>query len=755
MTMHAHRNQVNVGSRHKRIDALNKVTGSTIYASDFGLPGMLHGRILRSEQAHAEITGLDVSAAEAMPGVRAVVTAKTTALQRYGNLVKDFQVFADGRVSYIGQAIAAVAADTPEIAEAALQAIRVQYRALPAVFDPIAAMAPDAPLLHPDLLHYKASPLADRAGNRSGRTTITVGDVDAGFQQSYRVYEHRFRTTPIHAGYTEPRVAVAQWDASGQVTVWCNTQLLFDTQANLAEIFGLNATQVRVIVPAIGGGFGGKLRIGMEHYAVALARVAKRPVRVFSSSHEELSAALFRYGSIIDVKTGVDRDGRILAKQARAIIDTGACSGSGPLVASTATLILAGPYRIPNLKLEGLSVYTNNHPGGSMRAPSGPMPNFAIESQMDIIAADLGIDPLEIRLRNIIHEGDLSATGQVMTGVGLEECLLKAADAIGWDRGDPENNRGKGLAIGAWMTSRGSSGAYLKLSADGRFTLMVGVVELGTGALTGVAQILADELGVDVADITVVSADSQVTPYDFGSQGSRTMATVANAARLAATDLLAKMRPLAAKALGVAETDLQLRGKGFVAGDKSIGFAALAAQAQMGAGGLIAEGTYIAEPIAYDASRVRNHFSPGWPSPSFHAHAVDLDVDPMSGEITIKDYVVAQDVGYAINPSNLEGQIEGGVVQGIGQAISEELVQVEGRVLNANLTDYKMPTIMDVPPIRVILVEHPSATGPYGAKGVGEPPCIEPPAAIANAVASATGKRITGLPITAEKISQA
>ncbi|MBP6818805.1 MAG: xanthine dehydrogenase family protein molybdopterin-binding subunit [Ferrovibrio sp.] len=741
-----------IGSRHKRIDASSKVQGATIYAADFTLPGMLHGRVFRSTQAHARIIRLDTSKAQAVAGVRAIVSAKTMKLNSYGNFIKDFEVFADGEVKYVGQAIAAVAADTEAIAEAALGLIEIEYQPLPAVFELTEAIKEGAPLVHPDVKNLKGHPLATPEGNQSSVTVIKAGDVEQGFKDSYRVYEHTFRTAPVHAGYTEPRVAVGQWTPDGDATVWSNAQLLFDTQSSLAEIFGISPGKVRVIVPAIGGGFGGKLRIGMEHFALALAHAARRPVRVMSTSHEELSAALFRQPAHIWLKTGVDKEGRIIAKQGRLLVDTGAASGSGPLIASTGVTLLAGPYKLPNLLIEGRSIYTNNHPTGSVRAPSGPMSNFASESQMDIIAHDLGIDPLEIRLRNIIHEGDLSPTGQVMTQVGLEECLLKAAEAIGWDKRNPEKNRGKGLACAAWMTSRGSSGAYLKLSSGGVFTLMVGVVELGTGALTGVAQILAEDLGVDVSDITVVSADSQTTPYDFGSQGSRTMVTVANAARMAGENLMKKLRPMAAKALGVAEVDLELGGKGFSANGKKVTYAELAATANMGGGGLTAEANYIADAVAHDPARVSKHYSPAWPAASFHVHAADVSVDEMSGAITINRYVVAQDVGYAINPSNLEGQLEGGAVQGIGQAIFEELVIVDGHVMNANMTDYKMPTSMDVPPIEVILVTHPATSTPYGAKGVGEPPTIQPPAAIANAVFNATGKRIMSLPITAEKI---
>lgn len=740
------------GQRHARLDARDKVTGTTVYATDFTVPGMLHGCVLRSPHAHALIRRIDVSAAAAVPGVYAVVTAASMPLNRYGNFIKDFEVFAGERVSYAGQAVAAVAAVTLEAAQRACKLIEIDYEVMPAVFTTEEALRPGAPLVRPEWESMKASPTVVRDGNRCSRTFIRVGNVEDAFKSAYRVHESSFSTTRVHPGYTEPRAAVASWDAAGGPTVWCNTQLLFDTQSALAEIFGVPASTIRVIVPGIGGGFGGKLRLGMEHYALALSRAARRPVRVVPSSPEEMVAALSRQPARIELKTGVDKEGRLVALQGLLVIETGACSGSGPLIASTGTTILAGPYRTPNILIEGAAVYTNSPPTGSMRAPAGPMSNFALESHLDIIAADLGIDPLELRLRNIIREGDICPTGQTAVDVGLEECLRKAAAAIGWDQRNPAKNRGKAIACGWWMTSRGASGAYLRLMPDGRVTMIVGVIEIGTGALTGAAQVLAEEMGLELADIEVVSGDSSFAPYDFGSQGSRTLFAVANALRAAATSLKSKLRERAAAMLSVDPAGLVQRGKSFFAGERSVTFGAIAAHAQLNGGGLIAEGTYLAPAVAYDASRTQNHMGPGWSSPSFHAHAADVSVDTATGEITVHRYVVAQDVGYAINPTYLEGQIEGGVIQGLGQAMSEELVVVDGQVMNGNLTDYKMPTAMDAPDVEVILVLRPSAEGPFGAKGVGEPPCMEPPAALANAVASATGKRITDLPITAEKV---
>jgi CO/xanthine dehydrogenase Mo-binding subunit len=750
MTVHAKRT---VGRRLHRLDGVGKVTGALHYVSDMTLTGMLFGRVFRSTEPHARIIRLDVSKAQALPGVHAVLTAADLPLVRYGPLVQDMPLLARERVLFVGQPVALIAAKSLEVADRALELIEVEYEALPAVLEPEDSLGSHAPLLHPEWKDYTASPVLARNGNVSSKARISNGDVDKAFAESYRVYEHSFSTQIVHAGYTEARVAIAQWNG-GEVTVWSNAQLPFEVQTTLSAILRVDLSKVRVIVPAIGGGFGGKLRIGVEHFAAVLARATRRPVRIMTTVHEELVAAHPRQPATIVIKSGVTKEGRILAKQARVTVDTGAFAGSGPGVAAIALQILAGPYDVANIDLESFAVYTNKTPTGSFRAPSGPMGNFAVECHMDLIADDLGIDPLELRLRNLVEEGGTGPSGETLQSVSIRECLLKAAEAIGWDQRRPERNRGKGLACGWWMTTGGAAGVYVKISPDGSVSLTSGAVELGTAALTGAAQILAEELGVDLGDIRLGAVDTHMSPYDYGAQGSRTTFSVGNACRSAAAMLRDKLFALAARELQAPVDTLELRDKHVFSGNRQVSLAELARVAQLsGEGGLIAHGTTNALPTPYDRARVENHTLPAWNTPSYHAHAVDLSVDPLTGEITIHRYVVAQDVGFAINPTYIEGQVEGGVAQGLGQAMSEEIVFRGGRVLNPNLTDYKMPTSMDVPRVEAILVESPSAAGPFGAKGVGEPPVIEPPAAIANAVASATGLMMHSLPITAEKIA--
>ena len=741
------------GKRLSRIDGIGKVTGRHVYAADFAWPGMLFGKVLRSTEAHARIVRLDVSKARALPGVRTILTAADVPQIRFGTAVKDRAMFAEGKVRFRGEAIAAVAATSLEVAEAALRLIEIQYEPMPAVFDPEESLAQGAPLVHPEWADYQALPVYDREGNVSGRSSMGDGDVATGFAEAFRIYEHRFTTQLVHPGYTEPRAAVASWDGNGDVIVWTNTQLPFDMKNMLAEVLDLPAAKVRVIVPGIGGGFGGKLRVGVEHYAAWLARKSRRPVKVMTTSEEELIDAYPRQPTVITLKTGVSRDGILLAREGRVVIDCGAYANSGPPTVAIALQVLAGPYRTPHLALEGVAVYTNKGATGSFRAPAGPMANFAVESQMDMIADDLGIDPLEMRLRNVYREGDKGPAGEALVSVSIEECLTRAAEAIGWKDRKPGPGRGKGIACSWWLTTGGSSGVYVKINPEGTVILTSGAVELGSGALTGAAQILAEELALDLADISVTGVDTQSSPYDYGAQGSRTAFSVGNACIAAAADLRRQIFEIAAGQWNVPTEGMELRDKSVVLGDRRMSLAEVAALSQRSGGGLISHGTAIQPMPAFDPTRVKHHPLPAWTSHSFHAHAVDLSVDRVTGEVTINRYVVAQDVGFAINPTYIEGQIEGGVAQGIGQALSEEIIYEDGRVLNANLTDYKMPTMMDMPRVECILIEKPSVNGPYGAKGVGEPPCIQPPAAIANAIAVASGVRVQELPITAEKIA--
>jgi CO/xanthine dehydrogenase Mo-binding subunit len=422
-----------------------------------------------------------------------------------------------------------------------------------------------------------------------------------------------------------------------------------------------------------------------------------------------------------------------------------------------ATLVLAGPYRITHLLLEAVAVYTHKQNFGSYRAPTGPQCAFAVESQMDMIARRLGLDPLAFRLRNILRDGDQGPTGQVFGRVSLETALRRAAAAIGWEE-RRQRHRGKGLACGWWTTTGGPSGVYAKLHPDGTATLATGCAEIGTGALTVAAQVFADDLSLPLEAVTLISADTFATPYDYGAQGSRSAFAVGNAARVAAAEIREQVLQVAADAMEASVADLELRKASVVVRgtpSRRMPLADVVRLAMQRQGGIVATGTFVAPATPYERHCVRGHFYPAFNSPSFHAHAAEVEVDPETGGVRVLRYVVAQDVGRALNPRLIEGQIEGGVAQGLGQALRECIPYQDAHPVVHNLSDYALPRAIDVPAITSILIEEPSETGPHGARGVAEPPIIEPPAALANAIDDAVGARVTGLPLWPERVFRA
>jgi CO/xanthine dehydrogenase Mo-binding subunit len=781
MAERAHEARRVAGKSLPRLDGYGKVTGRAIYSMDFSMAGMLHGAVLRSPHPYARIKRIDTTRAAAHTTVHAVVTGddlptdlglgrhpsgiqEYSALPkqptRYGDVVHDNTLLAKDTVRYIGQPVALVAADTVEAALEALELIEVEYEPLTPIFDAEEAIKPGAPLVHEDWESYEAPDGMGREGNICSRTRIHKGDVERAFADADLIVERKYTTGIQHQGYTEPRVAIAAVDGQDVLTIWTGTQLPFNVQATVCRLLNRPSSSVRVIGMGLGGGFGSKLLLGAEAFAALLTlKTGGRPVRVLIPTADDLQDGYPRHPSHTVLRAAVKRDGTLTALQGRIILDTGGFSGSGPGLASVTTLVLAGPYKIPNLDLEGMAVYTNKMNFGPMRAPSGPQAAFALESLVDEIAGELGMDAVELRLKNIVDEGDLGPTGQMLTGVGVREALKKAAQTIGWGD-DPGPNRGKGIAISWWTTTGGSSGVYVKLNPDGTVLLSSGAVDIGTGAVAaGAAQVLAEELGVDLSDIRLGVPDTTTAPFDYGAQGSRTTVAVGRACMAAANDLKTQILELASEMLQVPVEALELRDKAVCVEDaphirKSL--AELASFSIDERGGLIGRGTFIAPKTPYDESTVTNHFYPAFHSPSFHAHAVEVEVNPETGGVRLLRYVVAQDVGYAINPGFVEGQMQGGATQSIGYALSEELVYgPDGRILNPNLTDYKMPTIADVPTIETIIVEAPGPFGPFGAKGVGEPAVLPGAPAIANAVKRATGARVRSLPITAEKLWRA
>lgn len=752
---------VNTTGSALRLDGPEKVVGRAAYGPDLVRPGMLHARLLRSLVPHGRILAIDTSAAARLPGVRAVLTAADVPDVRFGGLINDVPLLARDKVRYQGEPIAVVAAISPEVAAEALSLIDVQIEELPLVDDPEQAMRPDAPLIHEAWASYAAAPHVEREGNICAHTTIARGDLEAAFAAADLVVEERYATAMVHQGYLEPRAALAEATPDGRITVWSTTQLPFLIREQLAAILGVPVGRVRVIATTIGGGFGGKLRILLEPYCALLALRTGRPVRMVMSVEEELVADAPRAASITAVRSAVARDGRILGRQVRVIFDCGAYAGSGPAIASVGALVALGPYRVPAVRIDAYGVYTNKANTGSYRAPGAPQVNFAIESHMDEIARRLGLDPLELRLRNVLEEGDQAANGQVVRGVSIREVLRRAAEAIGWGEPSappesPSLRRGKGLACAWWTTTQGASSAYVRANEDGSVVLVTGCAEIGTGAITaGVPQLVAERLGIDPSSVIVVSADTDATPYDYGAQGSRSLYMVGLAAVRAADDLAEKLLRLAAEQLEVAPADLELRqGAARVRGapERAIPLGELVKVAMKQGGPPIGTGALSGVVTEYDDHCVRHSTYPAFHEPSFAAHAAEVEVDAETGQVHVLRYVAAHDVGHVVNPLGIIGQIEGGVAQGLGQALSEQIVMADGGVVNPNLAGYRLPSAVNVPRIESITVASPSAHGPLGVKGVGEPPIIPPGATIANAIRAATGARIRTLPMTPERV---
>lgn len=743
-----------VGQPVPRLDAIEKVCGSATYADDIRLPGMLYGRILRSPHAHARIVSIDISEASKVPGVLAVVTGDDI-VALGGEAVRDMPFLARGKVRYVGEPVAAVAAASEKVAEIALGLIRVTYEELPAVFDPVEAAQEGAVLIHEDLEQYAHISVV-RPVPRSNIISLTefeYGDLEKGFADSDYVFEDTFRIHTVQHGQIEPHCVIAQVLEDGTITLWVANDGPHRLRKDLADALGLPLNRIRVIVPYVGGGFGGKGGLKLEPVAVALAqKTSPRPVKVVMTREEVFTASLVRHAAVIKVKTGVTKDGILVAREVVGYWDTGAYAEKGPTVVRQATSSAAGPYRIPNARLMGYCVYTNKVVAGAYRGYGTPQVTWAYESQMDIIARKLGIDPLEIRLRNLLREGDvIPGAGERARSIGLEECLRRVAAELNWGESLPPLH-GRGIACTMKRTKTPSgSAAYVSLNQDGTVNLVVSTVEEGQGPRTVLAQIVSEELGVPLESIKVSHPDTSVTPYDASTTGSRSTFHMGNAVREAARDVKVQIVRLAGEVFDCSpEAVSVLDGKVRVRSGESeviITYGDLLKRVYGAGGSVLGRGFY------YSPSPKGTGLFAG---PSvfwmYGAQGVEVKVDPETGQINVLKVVAAHDVGKAINPYTCLGQIEGGVVHGLGTALFEEVLVQGGRILNPNLHDYGMPTALDVPDLVGIIVEASHPEGPFGAKGVGEPVTTPIAAAIANAVHDAVGVRIKELPLTPERV---
>ena len=753
-TRAANGNDDAIGARMVRTDAVEKVTGSAIYAEDVRLPRMVYGALVRSPFPHANILSIDTSAAVNHPDVRAVVTGRDIEMGYYGYELQDQRVFALEKVRYLGEPVAAVAAVTPDAAREAAALVKVEYEELPAVFDPEEAMSEDAPLVHEDPEAYHLDWESERKGNLCYRLEFGDGDVEQGFAESDQVIEGTYHTPEAHSGAIEPHSATAMSEPTGRITIWTTTQKPFAVRSYLAKALKRPISTFKVVPTHIGGGFGGKLFPVVEPYVVLLAERSGLPVQMTLSRDEEMAGAmLLRHPSKVHIKTGVMNDGSLVAHQVRMLFNTGAYGPYGPNTAALGSLMAGGPYRIPNLEITGLVTYTNNVPKGSIRCPSGPQMAFAVETHIDKVARAIGMDGLSFRLKNAWEDGDATCTGQPLAAVSLKECLQKAADAVEWDKPSPPG-AGKGLACNWWVSGTWGTQTLIETNEDATFRLISGCVDMGTGGLTSsVLQMAAAGLGVPADSIRLARGDTDNLPWDHGHGGSRMTFTIARSAYEAALDLKRQLLEEAAARLEAAPDDMVLEdGRVFVRGDPSnaIGLAEICYNRHKKHGGPMVG---VSSLLDDQPPTTKAHPIGGFPAPSFCAHAVELTVDETTGEIDLKRYAAAHDVGKAVNPTGCEGQIEGGVAMGLGLAMMEELREVDGKVLNPSFADYLLISAEDMPPTQTILVEQPAVDGIMGIKGVGEPPIAPPTGAVANALAAALGVDVTHLPLTPEQVS--
>lgn len=736
-----------VGKRVPRVDAVEKVTGRARYTADLHLPGMLIGMFLRSPYAHARILSIDTSEAEKLPGVHAVITQKSLADML---MVTEDEVhgtrrvqtfFADEKVRYYGEKIAAVAAETREIAEEAIARIKVEYEPLPAVVDVRDAVKEGAPIINADSkvvtlpdgrkLYNVAAEVhgAEGAFARAEGDTRTDEEIEReAFKDADLIFENTYIIHRAHQSYIEPQIAIADVDPTGKVTVWTSTQGHFAVRSNLAKSLNIPLSKINVIGMTIGGGFGAKFGGIVDTYAVLLAMKARRPVKVAYTRREEFLDATPAPGAVITVKTGVKRDGTIVARKAFALWDTGVASGG-----SYATRRLKGVYNIPNFKFDSYDINTNKPKPGAYRAPGAPQASFASEVQLDEIAHALGMDPAELRLKNM-REGDQLA---------FKEVLRKTCDAAGWWTRTKGPNEGWGLACGEWTNGAGPASATISLHEDGSVHLFYGLMDL-TGTDTACAQIAAEVLGVPYEKVRVVRGDTDSAPYGTASGGSVVTFSYGNAVKRAAEEVRRRVLEMAAEALEANPDDLELANeKVFVRGnpDSAITLAQIAQSAMRSTNGpIVGHGSFANEPSAQTVA----------------VQIAKVRVDPETGNVQVLAYWNGLDCGKAINPMAVEGQMEGGVVQGIGWGLFEHMLYApDGRMINPGLLDYRLPTALDVPKIESILVEEPTRHGPFGVKGVGEPPITPGLAVMANAIYDATGVRVREAPITPERLVMA
>ncbi len=736
-----------VGRPMGRIEGPDKVGGKTLYTADVQLPGMLWGRCLRSPYAHARIVRVDTEKAKRVTGVMAVLRGEDLPPHRVGLSLQDTPLLAQGKVRFIGEKVVAVAAEDRDAAEEALALVEVEYEELPAVFDPQQAMEAGAPLVHEEMEAYQGfKPPAERIPNVFALQHWTAGDVAAAFHGADVILEHTFKTGLVHQAYIEPHSVVVAFDESDGIDIWASCKAPFRVKSHLARQLQIPREQIRVHVVAVGGDFGGKGALMDIPICYELAKASRRPVKMIMTSAEELVAGDPRHSSIIRIKSGVKRNGTLIARDVEVIFNSGAYASFKPgdppnLGGATYT---TGVYRIPNYSVRSYGVYTNTVPCGYYRAPGQPQAVFAAESHMDLIAKALKMDPLELRLRNLLQDGDKLPGGRAVDKVRVRETLEAAAHKAGWGKKKGKHvGRGIGVAL-RHVGGSGKASVELSLASDGTVTILTAVPDIGTGTHTLLQQIAAEVLTVSPAAVRIELGNTETFESDAAPGGSKITNMSGHVVLQAAEKLREKLIAAAAPLLGCGAGAVTLEKGRFRAqggGKKSIAFAEVARLATSDGGAL----------------RVRDTFEVASRSPvaAFVVQIAEVHVDPETGRLEVRRMTTAHDVGTVINPLTHQGQIEGGLLQGLGFATMEEVVTERGKVLTTNMGDYRIPCTRDVPPLQTVLIQDPSGPGPFAAKQIGENGIIATAPAVANALDDAVGARITELPLTAEKVYDA
>lgn len=751
---------INIGKRIPKMDAQEKVTGKAVYIQDMKVPGMLWGKILYSPHPHARILNIDTSAAERLPGVKTVLTGYNTPLIKFG-FYKDNMPLKANKVCSCRDEVAAVAAVDPDIAEEAINLIRVEYEILPSIFDPEEAMKEGAPIIHEEHLGGKEK---KPTNTLNLPWKLVAGDVDEARKNSVYVTEDRFKLTWVNHCCMGTSGCIAQFDLRNNLTIYSNTQIPSLAQRDYTEALaamGLEGKKARVIKATIGGAFGSKLdTYAYEYIAILLAHKARKPVKIIFTREEEFFATSPRQPAVIDVAQGCTKDGTFTFRDVRMVLDNGAYTSWGATTPSVMMMPISSLYKVPNVRYVAKCVYTNNTYSQAFRGYGNPQATFAIESQIDALAEMAGIDPLDFRMRNANTPGEVTPQHFNIITCALRECIDVVAQKLDWrqNRGR-RDGRGIGMASmihvggGARVYKSDGCGTIIKIDDFGTVNVITGATDMGQGADTVIAQVVAEELGVRVEDVVVTHTDTDICPWDVGAHASRTTFVAGNSARMAAKKVKDQLLEVASRSLGENPENLDIRDRTIfskIDPEKKSSLGKVLRASHYTTGGRMVMAEHFYDPPNENLDReFKGNLSVTY---AYGTHGVEVEVDKETGQVKILKYIAAHDVGRAINPMLLEGQVYGGATMGIGYALTEQLVLKNGKVINPDFRDYKILTAADVPNIEAISIETDDPFGPFGAKGIGEPGLVPTAPAIANAIYDAIGVRIKDLPITPEKV---